>query len=296
MICSTWSFSRVAVLNLVFLSTWDGVLRESLELPKGSLATCRVWWGMQDGSGANSGESGLISMWFGVHGALSCSCGDLRVYLYLWDYSWGLSGIPSRKSRLLSCLMGNTDLLCTQCRGIAPHLAARGKSHGFSRVVVGTWGMFLSYGGDGSLKLVLVQQRQDSCLVARDTSRFSSRLGRAIGTPLEVRREAQCPFPVSTGILGFLSIFKRRQASTPFEALNCTCLSSCQRDVRPPVVMRQGTKAFSRVSTGDSDIPSSCEMKDEPAFKSLQGNPGLFRVRASRCPFHLSSKLRVPLT
>ena len=145
-------------------------------------------------------------------------------------------------------------------------------------------------------KLVLVQQRQDSCLVARDTSRFSPRLGRAIGTPLEVRREAQCPFPVSTGILGFLSIFKRRQALSPFEALNCTCLSSCQRDVRPPVVMRQGTKAFSRVSTGDSDIPSSCEMKDDPAFKSLQGNPGLFRVRASRCPFHLSSKLRVPLT
>ena len=29
--------------------------------------------------------------------------------------------------------------------------------------------------------------------------------------------------------------------------------------------------AFSRVSTGDSDIPSSCEMKDEPAFKPLQG-------------------------
>ena len=30
--------------------------------------------------------------------------------------------------------------------------------------------------------------------------------------------------------------------------------------------MRWGTKAFSRVSTEDSDIPSSCEMKDEPAF------------------------------
>ena len=30
--------------------------------------------------------------------------------------------------------------------------------------------------------------------------------------------------------------------------------------------------AFSRVSTGDSFIPSSCEMKYEPAFKPLQGN------------------------
>ena len=47
-------------------------------------------------------------------------------------------------------------------------------------------------------------------------------------------------------------------------------------DERPHVHMRQGTSAFSRVSTGDSDIPSSCEMKDEPAFKPLQGNPDFF--------------------
>ena len=29
-----WSLPRFAVLNLVFLQTWDGVLGESLELPK----------------------------------------------------------------------------------------------------------------------------------------------------------------------------------------------------------------------------------------------------------------------
>ena len=40
--------------------------------------------------------------------------------------------------------------------------------------------------------------------------------------------------------------------------------------------------AFSRVSTGDSVIPASCEMKYEPAFKALQGNPAFFCVRASR--------------
>ena len=33
---------------------------------------------------------------------------------------------------------------------------------------------------------------------------------------------------------------------------------------------------FSRVSTGDSDIPSSFEMKDEPAFKALQGKLASF--------------------
>ena len=93
---------------------------------------------------------------------------------------------------------------------------------------------------------------------------------------LEVRRETKRPFLVGTVILGFLSIFKKSQASSPFEALNSAHLFMCQRDMRPPVHMRQGTRAYSRVSTGDSDIPSSYEMKDEPAFKPLQGNLAVF--------------------
>ena len=36
------------------------------------------------------------------------------------------------------CLNGKTQLLCMQCRGIWPHLVARGKSHGISRVAAGT--------------------------------------------------------------------------------------------------------------------------------------------------------------
>ena len=35
------------------------------------------------------------------------------------------------------CLIGKTQLLCMQCRGIGPHLVARGKSHWFSRVAEG---------------------------------------------------------------------------------------------------------------------------------------------------------------
>ena len=126
---------------------------------------------------------------------------------------------------------------------------ARGKSHGFSRGAVGTWGIFSSYGRDGRSKLEFVQRRQNSCLVKRDISGISSRLGRTIGTLLEVRQEIQCPFPGATVILRFLSIFKKSQASSPFEALNSACLSRCQRDVRPPVQMRWETRAFSRVST-----------------------------------------------
>ena len=41
-----------------------------------------------------------------------------------------------------------------------------------------------------------------------------------------------------TVILGFLSIFKKSQASSPFEALNSVCISRYQRDVIPPFQMR----------------------------------------------------------
>ena len=88
---------------------------------------------------------------------------------------------------------------------------------------------------------------------------------------LEVRQETKAHFLVGTVILGFLSIFKKSQASSPFEALNSLCLSRYQSDVIPPIPMRRRTMAFSRVSTGDSDIPSSCEMKHEAEFKTLQG-------------------------
>ena len=68
------------------------------------------------------------------------------------------------------CLIGKTQLLCMQCRGIGPHLAARGRSHEFSRVAAGTWFIFSSYGGYGHLKVGFVQRSQDSSLVMTDTS------------------------------------------------------------------------------------------------------------------------------
>ena len=86
---------------------------------------------------------------------------------------------------------------------------------------------------------------------------------------LEVRQETKAHFLVGTVILGFLSIFKKSQASSPFEALNSMCLSRYQSDVIPPIQMRRRTTAFSRVCTGDPDIPSSCEMKHKPEFNPL---------------------------
>ena len=92
----------------------------------------------------------------------------------------------------------------------------------------------------------------------------------------EVSREANLPLLFGKVILVFLSIFTKSQASSPFEAMNSAHLSMCQMDVRPSVKKRWRTMAFSRVSTGDSVIRSSCEMKYEPAFKPLQGNPAFF--------------------
>ena len=97
-----------------------------------------------------------------------------------------------------------------------------------------------------------------------------------IQTLLVVSQEAKCPLLVGTVILLFLSIFTKSQASSPFEALNSAHFSKSQMDVRPSVQKRLRTMAFSRVSTGDSDIPSSLEMKDEPAFKALHEKPVFF--------------------
>ena len=115
-------------------------------------------------------------------------------------------------------------------------------------------------------------------------------LGRKIRTLLEVSREAKLPLLVGTFILVYLSIFTKSQASSPFEALNSAHLSKSQMDGRPSVQEKLRTLAFSRVSKGDSDIPSSCEMKDEPAFKALQGKLAFFSVRASWVPLYLRQK------
>ena len=102
--------------------------------------------------------------------------------------------------------------------------------------------------------------------------------------------ETEVHFLVGRVILGFLKIFKKCQASSTFEALNSVSLSTCQRDVRPLVHMRLRPRSICRVSMGDSDILSSYDRKDEPAFKALQGNLAFFWVRASRGPFHMKQK------
>ena len=90
-----------------------------------------------------------------------------------------------------------------------------------------------------------------------DTSGIETRLDRTIRTLLELRQETKAHILVGKVILGFLSIFKKSQSSSPFEAVNSVCLSRYQSDVIPPIKMRRTPMAFTRVTTRDSDIPSS---------------------------------------
>ena len=153
MIWGARNIPQAALLKLMILYTWDGCLRKSLEVPKGNQATCSVWCGSRGGYVANAREIGLISIWFWVQRAILHSWGDISVLLILWRYIWLLSGVQASKSRLLTCLIGKMQLLWTQCRGIGPHLAGRGKSHWFSRVAAGTWVIFSTYSGDVHSKL-----------------------------------------------------------------------------------------------------------------------------------------------
>ena len=116
MIWGSQNFPRVVVQKLVFLYTWEGCLRVSLKLPKGSQASCLIWCATQDGSGANALQMGFILILFEWHRTISHSCSDISVLLDLWQCSWGLSGVPTSKSRLLICLTENVELLCMQCR------------------------------------------------------------------------------------------------------------------------------------------------------------------------------------
>ena len=84
-------------------------------------------------------------------------------------------------------------------------------------------------------------------------------------TFLEFKGEFRSLFLFDTVILDFPTILKNCQASSKFEAVNSTWLSSCQRQVSPVFEMKWRPRAFSRVSTRDSDILSSCDMNDEHA-------------------------------
>ena len=109
MIWDARNIPQDALLKLMILYTWDVCLRESLEVPKGSQASCFVWCGSRDCYGANAMEIGLISIWFWVHRAIFHSWGDISVLLFRWLCCWGLPGVQSSKWRILIIWLGKRN-------------------------------------------------------------------------------------------------------------------------------------------------------------------------------------------
>ena len=64
--------------------------------------------------------------------------------------------------------------------------------------------------------------------------------------------------------------FQLESIISTFRSIELRVRLEVSRYLKRAVQMRQGPRTVSRVFTGDSDIPSSCEMKDEPALKPLQ--------------------------
>ena len=112
----------------------------------------------------------------------------------------------------------------------------------------------------------------------------------------KVRSETEGHLLIDTVILKFLTIFRNCQASSTFEAVYSVCLSSCQRDVRLLFEMRWRPMAFYRAFTGDSEILSSCDMKDEHALSLFREIWPSFDSGQLGVHFAWSIKHRVPLT
>ena len=94
--------------------------------------------------------------------------------------------------------------------------------------------------------------------------------------------------------IGIPIYFQEESSLVSFGSLELREPLEVSRVLRPPLQISRGTRVSFRISTEDSDIPSSCQMKDEPAFKPLQGNRTLFLVRESRYPLHLRQKTQGP--
>ena len=99
--------------------------------------------------------------------------------------------------------------------------------------------VFLEFSGNQWFPLELRWRCSLNTLVfrikSRHLSRFQGHMGfslshsRAVGMPLELKRETRGPFPVASWILEFLSIIKGSQASSLVEACNSAFLWTYQR-------------------------------------------------------------------
>ena len=77
-------------------------------------------------SEAKQGDWSLFQVDLGYTELFHCPA-VTSVSFYTCEGFLGDSVVPSNKSRLLTCLIGNKSLLCTQFRVIGPHRSVRGR-------------------------------------------------------------------------------------------------------------------------------------------------------------------------
>ena len=112
-----------------------------------------------------------------------------------------------------------------------------------------------------------------------------------------MRRETKHSFLVGRVILGFLSIFKKSQASSPFEALNSAFLSRCQvmwaplsrwgGDLGLSLGSPQGIQTSLHLVRWKMSLHSSHCRKIRPSFKS--GHLGIYSTWGSKFTVPLPS-------
>ena len=131
----------------------------------------------------------------------------------------------------------NSRLLSGHCRGKGPHLALRGVSLRFSRVAVGSLEFLLSDGGHLREPRVFSLGSQASFQVLRGILGFLRRCCSGIGPHFTFRVKCR----------GFSRVM----------AVSLGCLSSCDRDVKIPLIWPQGSQVSFRVSRGSTGLLSS---------------------------------------
>ena len=249
---------------------------------------------MRDGYGFNEVEMCFIESWFGVHQTILHSWGDISVLLLLWQCSWGFSSVPSGKLRFLTCLIGNTELLSTKCRRIRPHLAARGKSQEFSGVAADTWCIFSSYGGDGHLKLWFFQR--SGLLSSYDGHRGKLNYAWQESTDASGGDPGGHASLISwQSYIGIPINFHEESCIVTFWSIELRVPLEVSTDMR--TLSRWGRHLGLSLDSPQRrilHITLSCVMKDEPAFKPLQGNPTFLGDRASQYPLYLRQQTQGP--
>ena len=123
-------------------------------------------------------------------------------YVFNWEH--GILWNPMPGNQASACREGEVSWVFSSCGRNLGYIFELWRGWPLeTRVCSATSGLLSSY--DGKLRNL-------------------TRLARKIEMLLELRRETKPPFLVGRVILGFLSIFKKIQASSPFEALNSTSL------------------------------------------------------------------------